>query len=336
MTTMKAIVISQFGGPESLLIQDLPKPLPKNGEVLIQIKAFGLNHAEMYMRQGKWAEAAPVSGIECVGVVSSCPGGEFAIGTPVAAVMGGLGRSRNGSYAEFTTAVVDNVVALGEPKQRLGLSWAQAAAIPESYATAWTCLFRNLEIKQGQRLLIRGATSALGRAAINLAVQAGVHVTATSRKEERFPLLEAAGAQETELESPDLAARLQNSGRAKFDAVYELVGNSTLLSSLELVRRGGRLCLAGFLGGLAPIPEFNPLAQMASGVHFSFFGSFVFGKPEFALSDVPLRDIVKMVAEGKFNAEPAKIWKFGEIQQAHAVMEASGVAGKMVVMVGEE
>jgi NADPH2:quinone reductase len=336
MATMKAIVISQFGGPESLVFKELPKPIPQNGEVLIQIKAFGLNHAEMYMRQGKWAEAAPVSGIECVGLVSSCPGGEFEVGTPVAAVMGGLGRTRNGSYAEFTTAVVGNVVALGKPQENLRISWAQVAAIPESYATAWTCLFRNLEIKQGQRLLIRGATSALGRAAINLAVQAGAHVTATSRQEDRFPLLKTPGAKGTELESLDLSKRLQDRGVPKFDAVYELVGNSTFLSSLELIRRGGRLCLAGFLGGLAPIPEFNPLTQMASDVHFSFFGSFVFGRPDFPLSDVPLQEIVEMVEDGQFKSEPAKIWKFEQIQEAHAVMEESGVAGKMVVVVENE
>jgi NADPH:quinone reductase-like Zn-dependent oxidoreductase len=100
-----------------------------------------------------------------------------------------------------------------------------------------------------------------------------------------------------------------------------------------MLRRGGRLCLAGFLGGLAPIADFNPLLQMASGVHFSFFGSFVFGTPEFPLSDVPLQDIVKMVADKKFKAEPWRVFRFEEIQEAHRVMEASKANGKMVVVV---
>src|ERR1700760_1718818 len=150
---MRAIVLEKFGGLDSLVIKDIPEPEPMPGHVVIQIKAFGINHAEMHMRRGEWAEAAPVSGIECVGVVKSCPGGEFAAGAKVAALMGGLGRTINGSYAEFTRAPVTNVAAI-----EADLPWADLAALPETYATAWTCLFRSLEIQRGQTLVIRGAT----------------------------------------------------------------------------------------------------------------------------------------------------------------------------------
>ncbi|OCL11209.1 alcohol dehydrogenase zinc-binding domain protein [Glonium stellatum] len=326
---MEAIVVENFGGPDALIIKDVPTPEPKDGYAVIQVKAFGVNRAEMYMRRGEWAEAMPIIGIECVGLVVACPSGEFAPGTPVAAVMGGLGRTINGSYAQYTRAPVSTVVALGDDAAA-ALPWTQLAAIPESYCTAWTCLFGNLELKAGQTLLIRGATSALGKAAINLAVQAGAKVSATTRKQERFDSLRKLGVKEVLLEAPELSARLE--GR-KFDAVLELVGNSTLVDSLKLVHRGGRLCLAGFLGGLAPVPEFNPLLQMASGVHFSFFGSFHFGTPEFPLSDVPLHSIVRMVAEKKFGAEPARVFKFEEIGDAHRAMEASEANGKMVVCV---
>ena len=88
---MRAIVIQKFGGPENLVIKEIADPEPKPGYVVIQVKAFGVNHAEMHMRRGEWAEAAEVSGIECVGLVKSCPSGEFAVGTKVAALMGGLG-----------------------------------------------------------------------------------------------------------------------------------------------------------------------------------------------------------------------------------------------------
>lgn len=324
---MKAIVIEKFGGPDSLVIKDVAIPEPKQGEVIIQIKAFGVNHAEMHMRKGEWAEWMPISGIECVGTVSSCPGGEFKEGTPVASLMGGLGRTIDGSYAEYTRVKVSNVVALGPAAEEL--RWDQLAAIPQSYATAWTCLFRNLEISAGQRLLVRGGTSALGRAAINLAVQAGVHVTATTRTENRISQLKALGVGEVLIEGPDLSERISD----KFDAILELIGNSTVVDSLKIARRGGRVCLAGFLGGLAPIPDFNPLLQMASGVHFSFFGSFVFGTPEFPLSDVPLREIVAMVARKQFNADPWKVFRFEEIQQAHHLMEHNEAYGKMVVKV---
>ena len=103
---MRAIVLEKFGGLDSLVYKDIPEPEPKAGHVVIQIKALGINHAEIHMRRGEWAEAAPVSGIECVGLVKSCPGGEFPVGAKVAALMGGLGRTINGSYAEYTRARV--------------------------------------------------------------------------------------------------------------------------------------------------------------------------------------------------------------------------------------
>src|SRR5258706_299150 len=173
---MRAIVIEKFGGPENLVYKELPEPEPKAGYVVIEIKAFGINHAEMHMRRGEWAEAAKVSGIECVGLVKACPGGEFPIGAKVAALMGGLGRTINGSYAEYTRAPASNVALIESD-----LQWAELAAIPETYATAWTCLFRNLEITKGQTVLIRGGPSSFGRAAINMAVNAGVRVIATGR-----------------------------------------------------------------------------------------------------------------------------------------------------------
>jgi NADPH:quinone reductase-like Zn-dependent oxidoreductase len=119
----------------------------------------------------------------------------------------------------------------------------------------------------------------------------------------------------------------------KIDAVLNLVGNSVLLDSLAMLRRGGRSCLAGFLGGLAPVPDFNPLLQMSSGVHFSFFGSFVFGKPGFPLSDVPLQTIANQVAAGRYKAKPARVFRFEDIREAHRVMESNQAGGKMVVLV---
>ena len=240
--------------------EDISEPEPKAGYVVIEIKAFGINHAEMHMRRGEWAEAAQVIGIECVGLVKSCPGGEFPVGAKVAALMGGLGRTINGSYAEYTRAPASNVALIES-----NLPWADLAAIPETFASAWTCLFRNLEITKSQTLVIRGATSSFGQAAIKMAVNAGVRVIATTRKRERFGMLKEMGAERVELEEPDLSTRIVEAKH--LDAVLDLVGNSTMLDSLRMLRRGGRACLAGWLGGLAPIANFNPLLQMASGVY---------------------------------------------------------------------
>jgi NADPH:quinone reductase-like Zn-dependent oxidoreductase len=322
---MRAIVLEKFGGLDSLVYKDIPEPEPKAGHVVIEIKAFGINHAEMHMRRGEWAEAAPVSGIECVGLVKSCPGGEFPAGAKVAALMGGLGRTINGSYAQFTRAPVSNVALIESD-----LPWAELAAIPETYATAWTCLFRNLDLQAGQTLVIRGATSSFGQAALNLAVNAGARVIATTRNPARFGMLESLGASRVELEGPDLSKRIAEA--KQLDAVLDLVGNSTILDSLAMLRRGGKACLAGWLGGLAPIHDFNPLLQMSSGVYLTFFGSFVFGTPGFPLSDVPLQEIAKDVAAGRLKAKPSRIFRFDEIHEAHRVMEANEAAGKMVVV----
>nr|WP_264078091.1 zinc-binding dehydrogenase [Mycobacterium shimoidei] len=327
--TMRAIILEGFGGLDSLVYTDIPKPLPKDGEVVIQIKGFGINHAEMHMRRGEWAQAAEVSGIECVGIVDSCPGGEFPVGAKVAALMGGLGRTINGSYAEYTRVRTGNVALIESD-----LPWAQLAALPETYATAWTCLFRSLNLTAGQTVVIRGATSSFGQAAVKMAAAAGAHVIATTRSRERFPLLAELGAARVELERRDLAQHIAEA--KQLDAVLDLVGNSTILDSLDMLRRGGTACLAGWLGGLAPIVDFNPLLQMASGVYLSFFGSFVFGTPGFPLSDVPLAQIARQVAEGQLDAKPSHVFSFNEIHEAHRIMEAGEAGGKMVVVMEPE
>lgn len=323
--TMRAIVLEKFGGLDSLVYTEIPKPLPKDGEVVIAVQGFGINHAELHMRRGEWAEAAEVSGIECVGIVDSCPGGEFPVGAKVAALMGGLGRTINGSYAEYTRVRAANVALIESD-----LPWSDLAALPETYAVAWTCLFRNLNLKSGQTLVLRGATSSFGQAALKMAVAAGARVIATARSSSRFPMLKELGASRVEVERRDLAAHIAEARH--IDAVLDLVGNSTILDSLDMLRRGGTACLAGWLGGLDPIGDFNPLLRMASGVNWNFFGSFVFGTPGFPLSDVPLQDIARQVADGELDAKPSHIFSFDEIREAHRVMEAGEAGGKMVVV----
>jgi NADPH:quinone reductase-like Zn-dependent oxidoreductase len=260
--------------------------------------------------------------------VKSDPDGRLPSGQKVVALMGGMGRTINGSYAEYTSVPASNVVPV-----TTSLPWEELAAIPESYATAWTCLYGNLALKAGQTLLIRGATSALGQAALNIAAQADARVIATTRDRGRFSTLEALGARETLLEGPDLSRRIREHHPDGVDAVLDLVGNSVVLDSLSALRRGGRACEAGWLGGLAPIASFNPMLQMPSGVHFSLFGSFVFGTPQFPLSDVPLQTIVDRVAAGTYKAKPVKVFPFEQIQEAHRLMESNRANGKIVVLV---
>lgn len=239
LPNMKVIVIDHFGGPEALVFKDLPEPKPKAGHAIVQVKALGLNHAESHMRRGEWPEYMPVTGLEFVDSVTACPGGEFAVETKVAAIMGGLGQLIPGTYAEHTSVPVSHLLGI-----ETSLPWDQWAAVPETYATAWSTVFGILELKRGQKLLIRGATSALRQAACHLAVHAGAVVTATSRWRGRFPQMQAMGVHAAKLEGLDLVPEIAASD-LRFDVVLNLVGNSVLFESMAIVRRGVHLCQGG-------------------------------------------------------------------------------------------
>jgi NADPH2:quinone reductase len=321
---MRAIVRARFGGPEVLELMEHPRPEPEPGQVLIQVHAFGLNHAELYMRRGDWGSVAPVSGIECVGTVVEDPGGRFRSGQTVLAAMGGMGRSSAGSYAEFVAVRLANLVAVDT-----SLPWTQLAIVPESYGVAWSCLTRCLKLEAGQRLLVRGANSALGRAALDLARHMGAHATATTRSREQAAALEALGAERVLVAGVALGADVAG----QYDAVLDLLGNSSLRDSLRLALPGGHVCMAGFLGGLAPLSDFNPLSDMPSTVQLSFFGSFNFGEAGHEMAAIPYQEIVSAIASGELRGRPAQVFDFSDIQAAHALMERGAANGKLVVRV---
>ncbi len=322
---MKAIVISSFGGPEVLTVTNLPDPEPAADEVLIAVRAFGLNHAEGYMRSGLFGEVAKVTGIECAGTVVADPSGRLAEGTPVVAILGGMGRSRNGSYAELVTVPASNVVPVST-----SLPWTDLVALPEVYATAWAGLHQNLDLRPGQTVLIRGATSALGQAAVNVAADAGATVIATTRNPARAAMLERIGAKTVLIDD----GRLADQQPGAVDCVFDLVGSSVLRDSLRAARPRGRVCQLGFLGGLEPMADFNPIADLPSAVQFSFYGSaFVLGTAAFPLSEIPLAEMIGKAEAGLYQAKPARVFAFDEIVEAHKVMESGLAGGKMTVSV---
>lgn len=328
---MRAHVITARGPVDNLVLQDVPTPTATIGKALIHIKSFGINHAEVYMRNGEWSDTDPITGVECVGMIEDCPGGEFEKGTPVATMMGGLGRANPGTYAEYTVARISNIAILGQPGIPLPISWEEAAALPISYGSAWTILFRNLDLKKGQKLLVRGGSSAFGKAAIDLALQAGAVITATTREASKFSALKQLGISNVVLEGAKLPERIEN--EEKFDCGLDLIGNTTFRETATLIRRGGRLCLAGFLGGQEPVTDFQPVFDIPTGVQFSIFASFAFGEPGFPLSDIPFREMAQDIAAGKLNAKPVKILDFANVREAHRLIEANQANGKIVVTV---
>ena len=323
---MQAMVINQFGGPEQLVLRDFPTPVPEHGEVLIKVKALGINRAELYMRKGLFGEVTPVSGIECVGQVENDPSGTLRHGQTVATITGGMGRTRNGSYAEYTCVPLQHVFPL-----QTDLDWVDLAAIPESYATAWSCLFANLRIKSGQVLFVRGGTSALGQAAINIAREEGVTVLTSTRSESKVALLTEFGASRVLLENGKLSEAVRDAYPDGIDGVLDIIGNSTLIDSLHMARKGGRVCVAGFLGSSEPI-AFDWLANMPFGVDVNAFASLLFGTKDFPHSDIPLQKIVDRVANGTYKTRPVKVFPFEQLPDAHRLMESNSANGKIVVV----
>ena len=323
---MKAITISRPGGPEVLQITELPDPVPAAGEVLIRVRASGINHADAYMRSGAWGQVAAVPGIEAVGTVEADPAGRLAPGTAVMAILGGMGRTRNGSYAEMITIPATNVVPITTE-----LPWTTLAAIPEVYATAWSALTDNLRIRAGQTVLVRGATSALGQSVVDLAADLEAIVVATTRSPEQAAKLKELGADTVLIDDGALAGQVHDRG-LRIDAVADLVGNSVLRDSLACCAPRGRVCQLGFLGGLAPVADFNPLADLPTGIQLSFFGSaFVLGTPDYPLSAVPLQEIVDKAATSRLRLRPPRLFAFEEVVEAHRAMEAGTAGGKMVI-----
>jgi len=325
MKEMRAIVITRYGEPEVLREERLPIPEPKHGTVTVRVRAFGLNHAEAYFRKGVWGEVAKVSGIECVGEVHDPGSSNLRKGQRVFALMGGMGRAINGSYAEYVRVPQANVV----PFESL-MEWTDLAAIPESYATAWTFLRHNLKTRPGQTIVVRGGTSALGQAAINIARDLELRVFATTRSRDKTRILEELGA-EPLIESAELCAEVRRRVPAGVDGVIDIIGTSTLLDSFKMARYRGRVAMAGFLGGGEPL-SFDPLKQLPSGAQFSFFASaFVFGGPDLPLSRIPFSDFVARAERGVYRTAPAHIFNFDQIVEAHRLLESGEARGKIVV-----
>lgn len=322
---MKAVVLEKVCLPEEMNIKEVQIPKIKNDHVLIKIFAFGLNHSELILRSSEidneYIKKPIIPGIECVGEVIDKSNSNFEIGDKVIALMGGLGRSFDGSYAEFVLVPIKNVF-----KIKTNLSWNELASIPETYFTAYGSLFDCLQLNKNDSLLIRGGTSALGIAAIKLAKAIGTKVIATSTKQENYDLLKSLGADIVILDNENIKSEMDKHCPDGVTKILELVGPKTLSESLTYLKYHGILCDTGVLGGVYNLNNFDPIKEIPNGVYLTSF-----------YSNYPTQEKIDEMFEllNKYNVKPYifRTFKFDEIRQAHRMMENHETTGKLVVVV---
>lgn len=306
------------------MMEDVPEPQPSPGQVRIAVRAFGLNRSEYFTRLGHSpsVKLPRVLGIECVGEVIAAPGGEFAPGQRVCAMMGGMGRDFDGSYAEETCVPARSVFPI-----RTDLDWATFAALPEMLQTCLGSLSVGLGAERGQALLIRGGTSSIGLTTLALAKDAGLTVTATTRSEDKRQLLLDAGADAALVDDGKLSAWVRRERPEGFDAVLELLGTRTLLDSLQCVRRGGVVCMTGILGGEWELAAFRPMEHIPTGVRLTCYSG---GAGD--ITAERLQRAVTMVERGELKLRLGPVWRFDQLVEAHRVMDEDRANGKMVVV----
>ena len=333
---MKAVVLTEPTKAEEVRLTDCPVPQVRPGWVLVKVRAFGMNHSEQILRRNEiradYIQKPLIPGIECVGEIADPSDSSFQKGQRVAALMGGMGRSFNGSYAEYALLPAHHVFAVSSD-----LSWEKLAAVPETYFTAWGSLFEGLRLQPEDTLLVRGATCALGYAAIQLAKALGCRVIATAHKESRLPLL--AEADEAVLDTGRLAETLPGAAfpgtvrpratspgvtRSRITKALELVGPKTLPDTLRCVEKGGIVCNTGILGGVYALSGFDPIKDIPNGVYLTGFYS---NGPTQEIMD----EIFSFLTAHRLQPCVGKCFDFSEIREACEAQDTGAVNGKIVV-----
>lgn len=314
---MNAVVLTKKTSVKDVCVSQVEIPKVVSGWVLIKVKAFGMNHSEQMLREfeieSDYINKPVIPGIECVGVVEAPSDTDLQRGQKVIAMMGGMGRSFDGSYAEYALLPRHHVFTVDSD-----LSWEKLAAIPETYFTAWGSLLECLNLKPEDKLLIRGASCALGYAAIQIAKALGCQVIATTHKEKYFSQLSA--ADEVIIDDGKLAGKIEGVTKA-----LDLVGPKSLLDTLKAVDKGAIVCETGILGGVYALNGFDPIKDIPNGVYLTGF-----------YSNYPTQEIVDDMF-GFFKEHNLKpiygpVYKFKDIEEAIAMQDSGRASGKIVVV----
>lgn len=325
---MKAVIAKNPGGPEVLQLVDIDQPETKEGEVKIRVRSFGLNKVESYYRSGNYGDFVTdqALGVEAVGEIVEDLSGSFNIGQTVATAMGEMMFSRHGGYAEYITVNASNVVAINSE-----LSYEQLAALPIAYLTIWGALDKNLQIAEGQTLLVRGATSSVGLAAVAYAKHRGLTVIATTRNPDSAEKLKSLGADHVVIDDGEIHEYVKEIVPSGVNNAIEIVGAQTVKDTLKAVRPWGQVVVVGLLSGPPVLESFHLMGDLPNTVKLSFFGLGLLGSEALPLQDSPLNDIADAVANGVIPSGIGKTFAIEDIEEAHRLLDSGTAGGKIVV-----
>lgn len=328
---MKAIEIAAPGGPNVLHLTERPQPQPRAGEALIRVYAAGVNRPDVLQRRGAYPPppgAPDTPGLEVAGVIAGgdLEGSDWRVGDAVCALVAG------GGYAEYCVAPIGQLL----PVPR-GLSFAEAAGLPETYFTVWSNVFDRAQLAPGESLLVQGGTSGIGVTAIQLAAAFGHPVFATAGSEEKCRACERLGARQAiNYRSEDFVAVLKEAtGGRGVDVILDMVAGDYVPREIECLAEDGRLVIIAILGGAR--------AQIDCGAvlrrRLTITGSTLRPRSVEFKSAIArrLRAVVWPLLEAK-RIQPIVFKRFplAEAAAAHALMESSRHIGKIVLDVAPQ
>jgi len=329
MGMMKAIEISEPGGPRALQPTQRPVPEPGPGEILVRVKCAGVNRPDVLQRMGGYPPpkgASDIPGLEIAGTVEAAGQGasKFAQGDQVCALVPG------GGYAEFATVHESN--ALPVPR---GFTFAEAAAIPETYFTVWHNVFQRGGLKPGETLLVHGGTSGIGTTAIQLAKAFGASVITTAGSAEKCAACEKLGADRAinYREADFVEAVKEATGGKGADVILDMVGGDYINRNYEAAAVDGRIVQIAFLGGAKAEANFSLLMVK----RLTHTGSTLRARSiEFkaGLAGELREKVWPLLAERKVQPVMDMFYPLHEAWRAHERMEAGSHIGKIVLDVG--
>jgi putative PIG3 family NAD(P)H quinone oxidoreductase len=328
---MKAVVITKFGGPEVLAIQEAPTPQPGPGQVLVRVHAAGLNRADLLQRQGKYP--APQ------GVVQNIPGLEFA--GEVAELGPGatywekgdrvFGLTPGGAHAEYLAVEEGRLAAIPG-----GMDWPTAAAIPEVFITAFDALISQAHMRNGDNVLIHAVGSGVGLAAVQIARAFGGMPFGTSRTQDKIDRAKQYGLEAGCVVDPILS-QLEEFAKSKtgsrgFDVVLDLVGGPYLAASVPVLAQKGRIMLIATMAGNDVTLHLHQLL----GKRAHLIGTILRARPVEEIAELMRafsEHVVPLFGAGKLRPVIDKTFAISNIQEAHRYQESNQSFGKIVLTI---